>query len=304
VFTSPALAVCLRWRVAAGRGIFLTPQYLRSPAKDTRMQPPQKIDSIASSATSIAGIAAGHLDLTWRKLMCRQGAFADEHCFRLMSGEPHPLGNLAIFSHGASRQVTERGVAPLLELEVPTAALFTGEPGDEVVQALSALGFVKAEDMPAMAVDIDGIAPTSLPAGYSMTRIDAGPVASDWTDVMAAGFELPRGLARMLSPEVLGADMAVDADTQFFGIWNQGRLVATSMMFLAGGVAGIYCVATLPGERGRGLGAHATAEPLRVAHGLGYGVGVLQSSESGHRVYRRLGFIDVGTLPLFVRMPA
>ncbi len=29
----------------------------------------------------------------------------------------------------------------------------------------------------------------------------------------------------------------------------------------------------------------------------------MQVTESGHRVYRRLGFQDVGNLPLFVRMP-
>lgn len=97
--------------------------------------------------------------------------------------------------------------------------------------------------------------------------------------------------------------MAADAQTQFFGIRHEGRLVATSLLFLAGGVAGIYSVATLPEERGKGLGAHVTAEPLRVAHALGYGVGVLQSTASGHPVYRRLGFEQVGSVPLFVRLP-
>ena len=52
-----------------------------------------------------------------------------------------------------------------------------------------------------------------------------------------------------------------------------------------------------------GLGEHATAEPLRLAAKLGYGVGVLQSSEAGYPVYRKLGFTDCGGVPLFVRMP-
>jgi len=72
---------------------------------------------------------------------------------------------------------------------------------------------------------------------------------------------------------------------------------------LANGLAGIYCVATLPAERGRGLGAHVTAEALRAAGRLGYGVGLLQSSAAGHSVYQGLGFRDVGSVPMFIRMP-
>jgi GNAT superfamily N-acetyltransferase len=108
----------------------------------------------------------------------------------------------------------------------------------------------------------------------------------------------------MFSPEAVGADMAPDAQVHFYAIRRNGQFVATSLLFLADGLAGIYCVATLPEERGKGLGAHATAEALRVARRLGYRVGVLQSSTEGHPVYIRLGFEDFGGVPMFVRMPA
>jgi hypothetical protein len=75
------------------------------------------------------------------------------------------------------------------------------------------------------------------------------------------------------------------------------------MLFLDDGLAGIYSVATLQDERGKGIGGYATAQPLRAAHALGYRVGVLQSSEAGHSVYLGLGFIDVGEVPMFTRMP-
>ncbi len=79
--------------------------------------------------------------------------------------------------------------------------------------------------------------------------------------------------------------------------------MATSALFLGDGLAGVYCVATLPQERRKGFGAFATAEPLRRVRDLGYRVGILQSSEPGHPVYRRIGFRDVGGVPLYVRMP-
>jgi len=136
------------------------------------------------------------------------------------------------------------------------------------------------------------------------TRIGAGKDASEWSQVLATGYGMPLGLARMFSPEALGADMASDASTQFFGVRHDGQLVATSMLVLSNGLAAIYCVATLPGERGRGLGAYVTAEALRTAHRIGYRVGVLQSSDEGHSVYLALGFADLGWVPMFIRMPA
>lgn len=75
------------------------------------------------------------------------------------------------------------------------------------------------------------------------------------------------------------------------------------MLYLADGLAGIYCVATLPAEQGRGLAAHVTAEALRAAGRLGYGVGLLQSSAVRHSVYLGLGFRDVGSVLMFIRMP-
>jgi GNAT superfamily N-acetyltransferase len=157
--------------------------------------------------------------------------------------------------------------------------------------------------MPAMAVDIERLAPTALPPGYSFVRVGEGSSGKAWTEALAVGYGLPPGLARRFSPEELGADMASDAATQYFSIVRDGRTVATSMVFLADGLAGIYCVATRPEERGKGLGAHATAEALRTARRQGYGVGVLQSSPAGHSVYLGLGFEDVAEVPMFVRLP-
>jgi len=63
------------------------------------------------------------------------------------------------------------------------------------------------------------------------------------------------------------------------------------------------CVAMLPAERGKALGAHVTAAALRAAQRIGYRVGILQSSPEGHSIYLRLGFADLGAMPMFVGVP-
>ncbi len=90
----------------------------------------------------------------------------------------------------------------------------------------------------------------------------------------------PRIVAMGVSPMMsLNRSSRPDSKTQ------QCRPVATSLLYLADGLAGIYCVATLPEDRAKGLGAHTTAEAFRRAHELGYRVGVLQSSPAGHSVH-------------------
>ena len=260
------------------------------------------VESIASSSGSIGAKAARHLDLAFRDIMRGQGAVLGERYLRQVTGEPHPLGNMVVLSDPSSEATTEEAVAPLLDLEVATMVLYTAGVSDTLARKLVGHGYSQAA-MPAMAVDIERMKPTALQAGYEWTRIGAGAHGSEWSEVFAAGYGLPPGVARMLSPEALGADMAPDAQIQFFGVRHGGRLVATSMLYLTEGLAGIYCVATLAEERGKGLGAHVTAQALRTAYGLGYRVGVLQSSNQGHSVYLGIGFADLGWVPMFIRMP-
>jgi GNAT superfamily N-acetyltransferase len=220
-----------------------------------------------------------------------------------VTGEPHPLGNLAIVSEPGKLEITQAAIGPLLACGFPMAVLYPQGVAAHVARSMVALGFEAHGAMPAMAVDIGRMTATAAPPGYDCSRIGAGNDGRAWAETLATGYGLPLGLALRFSPESLGADMAPDARTQFFAIRRNGRPVATSLLYLADGLAGIYCVATLPEERGKGLGAHVTAEALRTAHRQGYRVGVLQSSPDGHSVYLGLGFEDFGSVPMFVRMP-
>ncbi len=266
------------------------------------MNKPPIVDSIAASRNLIGAGAARQFDLAFRQIMRGQGAVETESYLRLITGAQHSLGNMAIISDPNCEEITDSAVSPLLDLAVPVMAIYTEGVSDVLAQKLLQQGFQLAA-MPAMAIEIDRLPPTVLPFGYTWTRIDAGKDSAEWAMVLAAGYPLPPELARMFSPHCIGVDMAADARMQFFGIWHQGRLAATSMLYLADGFAGVYCVATLPQERRKGLGSFVTAEALRVAYKMGYRIGVLQSSDDGHCVYLKLGFVDLFSVPMFIRLP-
>lgn len=267
------------------------------------MPTPSMIPSIASIDATIGRDAAAHLDLLWRSLMTGEGAVATERYFRLVTGEPHPLGNLAILREADEPRVVDEAIEPLLGLPVPAFVISLANPGDAMVERLTAKGLMSIPPLPAMAIDLSSLAATRLPDGCEFFRVSSEDDAPAWGDALAEGFPMPRGLARRLSPETQVVDAAADAPVQFFGIRISGRVVSIAMLYLANGLAGIYSVATVPSARRRGLAAHVTAEALRVAQRLGYGVGVLQSSPEAHGIYSALGFREVGSAALFVRMP-
>jgi predicted GNAT family acetyltransferase len=260
-------------------------------------------DSIRSMGETTGARAARHMDIAFRQMMAGPGCAQTGNWFRLITGELHPMGNVALVSTSDDLEATLEATGPLLDCGAPAAAIFTAGVTQRVSDAVKAQGFAIEASMPAMAVDIDRLRPTALPPGYDWARIGSGEEGRAWAEALALGYELPRPLADIFAPETLGADMADDAPIQFFAVLRGDRQVSTSMLYLADGLAGIYCVSTLPEERQKGLGAHATAEALRVARQLGYRVGVLQSSSAGHPVYLGLGFGDYASIPMLIRMP-
>ncbi len=247
--------------------------------------------------------AAMHFDYFWREMTKSQGSMAHEHSLSLITGEDHPMGNFSILRESQDTQIIETAIRPIKDLAAPSAVLFVAGVSAAIEQRLVGLGYAKIDPMHAMAIDIAALAPTQRPDGCDFVRLSSAVEGTQWAEIVARGFSLPQRLARILSPKAHPISAEPQASIQYYGARRNGRVVATSMLYLSNGLAGLYCIATAPEERRRGLGAYVTSETLKTAYTLGYRVGVLQSSEAGHSVYRSLGFQDVDSVPMFIRMP-
>lgn len=153
-------------------------------------------------------------------------------------------------------------------------------------------GFNVDDDGPGMAVQLENLNERlPLPQGVTIKQTKDDLSLWEWSQTLAAGFEV--------SPDRI--DFMINSWHHFINIANpetcltylaylDGKPVATSLLFLQGGVAGIYAVSTIPEARRKGIGSQVTLHPLLLARSMGYKAGILQASEMGKSVYQALGF--------------
>lgn len=174
---------------------------------------------------------------------------------------------------------------------------------------LSAAGLTLEGRAPAMAADLADVPfDEAPPDGLEIVPvIDAATLAEFLTIVEADWLEYADGEASPVARRTLDAFAREiplrfsrePAPLRFVGRVD-GRPVATSRVHVGAGVAGLYAILTLPEARGRGVGRAMTLAALRAARDLGYRIGVLQASDLGYGVYRRLGFRDLFAYDVFV----
>lgn len=259
--------------------------------------------SLEELGDAVGDAAIGHLDLAFRRLLgTGPGIESDLHFVRIITGKSHPFANFGMLAADVDSLSARRALEPFRACE--SAVVFYAGHRNEIVDKVAVeCGLGAIEPFPAMAVDIDRLLPTPLVEGYSFFRL--GPndeVGISWTQTFADGFGFPVDIGESFKPKIKADDP--EAPVQYFAIARNAdqKIVATSAVCLHGGVAGVYCVATIPTERGKGLGAYVTAEPLRMVRSLGYRVGVLQASKAGKPVYERLRFGTYGDALMYMKV--
>lgn len=182
--------------------------------------------------------------------------------------------------------------------------IFPSTQPSDLADRLKIYGFSSEFENPGMAADLNQLdASQPKPEGFSIRLAQDDFAWKQWSQTMQIGFNIPMpdemriqawwDLLRQSDPNIMSAITGFLHDEP----------VSTSLLFLAGGVAGIYWVATIPEARRRGIGAWMTLSPLRMARSIGYNVGVLFASKMGQNIYRRIGFQQFCTIARYQYFP-
>lgn len=180
---------------------------------------------------------------------------------------------------------------------------FSSRQTQELFKRLEAHGFALDYSAPGMALDMTTLgerlalpAGLTLPDGLTITEARDAQTLADFSTVIFESYK-DHGMSLEAARAFERATLALgiyDAPWRLYVGYVDDKPVATNLAFDGGGVTGLFCIATVPECRGRGIGAAITLAPLYETRDAGYQYAVLFASESGLRVYERTGFREVG----------
>jgi hypothetical protein len=212
----------------------------------------------------------------------------------------------AQFGTGDTERRIDEALSPFQSRGVPM--IWHTGPGTlpvDLEARLPGFGLEFTHSEPGMAVDLAQL-PEAVPVvkGLQIERISSLQAVQEWCRIAVRSFGMPSWVAEPLTKieDSLGLERP--------RAWRRlylGRLadhaVATSLLFLGAGVAGLYSVTAIPEARRKGIGEAMTLLPLLEARSMGYRIGVLHASALGLGIYLRLGFRELCRLSRYVWRP-
>jgi ribosomal protein S18 acetylase RimI-like enzyme len=175
----------------------------------------------------------------------------------------------------------------------------SSQPAD-LGKRLQEQGFECFAHPPGMAADLPALPEqAALPDRFTIERVANSRALREWAEVLGIAGVIPDALKEGFYDVFEMHGYSPGAPCRLFLGREEGKAVATSRLLCAGGVAGIWHVATLPEARGRGYGTAMTMAAARAGREVGYQVGGLFATPAGYRLYHRLGFQEICTLDVY-----
>jgi ribosomal protein S18 acetylase RimI-like enzyme len=134
--------------------------------------------------------------------------------------------------------------------------------------------------------------PPSMPPNFRLEVAESSLSMDAWRRASEAGFGVSEASAQRYHDAYVGQPRSsenVELRIHYVGYLNDVP-VSSSTLLLAGGIACVWDVSTVPEHRRKGYGACLTRVGLDDAISKGYRYASLNSSDLGYSVYRSLGF--------------
>ncbi|MBM3292308.1 GNAT family N-acetyltransferase [Candidatus Bathyarchaeota archaeon] len=171
-----------------------------------------------------------------------------------------------------------------------TWAINPDDKPDDLASRLEKAG-LKRSEAPSMALELKNLRMPKCPEGFTIEVPKGTKEVDAWARLMLDAYGMSAGYTESFVKMIHNGSQR--KDVLFYTGLLDGLPVATNLIFLSDGVAGVYCIATDPSVRGKGIGSYITAAPLLDARDMGFEVSILHATRMGYPVYERLGYREV-----------
>jgi len=238
-------------------------------------------------------------------LTCFSWVFSSPHSrvedrpefLRLTSDVPHPMSNFVFRTRFPSEEVgakIDEMIGFFRSKNLPATWLVgpSCKPVD-IGSHLVSHGLAWEVDVGGMTIDLKAMNDNlPVPGNLTIKRVADKADMEQYLIPFGRGFEFPDivvdGWRRMDSSHGFGKRLP---RTNYVGLVN-GAPVSCATLFKATHMAGVYCVATVPEMRRKGVATALIVNALREARDEGFEAGLLQAKAMGASVYRKIGFVD------------
>lgn len=175
--------------------------------------------------------------------------------------------------------------------------LSPGDQPDHLAKFLLDAGLQEDYSEQAMAADLSQPPAGDIaPHGLQIRRVQTPAELADFAHIISGMWSPPDPQVVRFYELAAPAILHPDSPMWFYVGYVEGTPVATGEATVHNGVVGLYNICTLPDFRQRGYGTAMTLQPLRDAHAANCHTAILQATEQGARVYKRLGFETFGII--------
>jgi hypothetical protein len=205
-----------------------------------------------------------------------------------LTGLPARLFNqILVLDNDAAAIALDAAVATARERQDRFCVVLRRGADDRFAPGMADLGLVLEEDvLPGMALYPIPSAGAKTSTGLDIRIVRDAAGLDDHIRTAAIGFGFPESIARAIIGEELWAR---EGCTVYVG-YDDGEPVTTGFSVRTGRTLGVFTIATVPSERGRGHGAAMTVRLAADGAAAGCDVAALQASDMGRPIYERLGY--------------
>ncbi len=175
--------------------------------------------------------------------------------------------------------------------------LSPGDQPDNLANLLLEAGLQEDYSELAMAADLSQLSAGDLaPKGLQIRRAQTTDELDDFAKIISVMWTPPDPEVVRFYELAAPAILRPDSPMWFYVGYVDETPVVTGEATVGDNVVGLYNICTLPDYRQRGFGTAMTIQPLIDARAKNCKTAILQATEAGSRVYRKLGFETFGTI--------